>query len=139
MKTLEEIKASGRVLIGDVTDDGFSGEIHIPSFTGTVIASTGAGWDHVSVCPYKKRIIPSWEDMCMVKDIFFYDSEAAIQIHPPKSEYVNNMPNCLHLWKCNYKEMVLPPAILVGIPKNMKLSEIESEMRKAYELAGEKF
>ena len=51
----------------------------------------------------------------MIKDIFFKDDEAVIEIHPPNNKYVNNMPNCLHLWRCTYKEMVLPPSCLVGV------------------------
>ena len=61
---------SKRVLKGYITEDGFCGEIYLPSWTGTVVCSWGGGWEHVSVSPYKKRIIPSWEDMCMIKDIF---------------------------------------------------------------------
>ena len=60
----------------------------------------------------KHRIIPTWEDMCRLKEIFFRDDEAVIQIHPQKSEYVNNMPNCLHLWKYQ-GDMPLPPAWMV--------------------------
>ena len=35
----------------------------------------------------------------MLKDVFFEDEEEAYQIHPKKSEYVNAVENCLHLWK----------------------------------------
>ena len=37
--------------------------------------------------------------MCVLKDIFFDDEEEVYQIHPKKSEYVNQQENCLHLWK----------------------------------------
>lgn len=139
MKTTNEIILSKRVLIGREGIDGFSGEIHLPLWKGSVICSTGAGWEHVSVAPYKSRITPSWDDMCLIKDIFFYESEAVIQIHPPKSEYVNEKENCLHLWRCTYKEMCLPPAILVGIPDGMKHGEVEKAIKEAYEMAGEKY
>ena len=43
--------------------------------------------------------IPTWDDMCVLKDIFFDDEEEVYQIHPKKSEYVNMSKNCLHLWK----------------------------------------
>lgn len=88
------------------------------------------GWEHVSVSPTRKNYTPTWEDMCKIKEIFWRDDEPAIQIHPVRAEYVNNMSNCLHLWHCTYKEMVLPPSCLVGIRK---------EIEKAYEIAGEKF
>ena len=126
-------------MIGDKSFDGFGGEIHFHGWSGTVIASTGAGWDHVSVSPYKKSYIPSWEDMCKIKDIFFKDEEAVIQIHPPKTEYVNNMPNCLHLWRCTYKDMVLPPSCLVGVRKGQTPVELREELKQAYEMAGEKY
>jgi len=66
------------------------------------------------------------------------DDEAVIQIHPPKSEYVNFLENCLHLWKCTYKEMVLPPRILVGPTEDMSIAQFQKEIREAYEMAGEK-
>ena len=34
-----------------------------------VIASDGAGWDHVSVSINRPRT-PSWEQMCFVKNLF---------------------------------------------------------------------
>lgn len=56
-------------------------------------------WEHVSVSPRHKFKIPTWDDMCILKDIFFGDEEEVYQIHPPKSRYVNITENCLHLWK----------------------------------------
>ncbi len=58
-----------------------------------------AGMEHVSVSPKKQFRIPSWDDMRALKDIFFEDEEEAYQIHPKKSQYVNFIGNCLHLWK----------------------------------------
>ena len=77
------------------------------------------------------------DDMCKIKDAFWNDDEAVIQIHPPKADYVNNMPNCLHLWRCTYKDMVLPPSILVGIKKGQTQKEIAEEIVKADEIAAE--
>lgn len=57
------------------------------------------GWEHVSVSPKKKFNTPTWNDMCVLKEVFFRDDEEAYQIHPKKSEYVNIQDNCLHLWK----------------------------------------
>lgn len=57
------------------------------------------GWEHVSISPKKQTKIPTWQDMCQLKDIFFKDDEEALQLHPKKKEYVNVMDNCLHLWK----------------------------------------
>ena len=57
------------------------------------------GYEHVSVSPRHKFKTPTWEDMCVLKDIFWHEEEEAYQIHPKKSEYVNVQENCLHLWK----------------------------------------
>ena len=137
MKTIEELRNTPRLIIEQVSRDGFSGEIQMLKWTGSVICTTGAGWEHVSVSPYKHHITPSWEDMCKIKSMFWRDDEAVIQIHPPKADYVNNMPNCLHLWRCTYKDMVLPPSVLVGVRKNQSGSEFLAEIKSAYEMAGE--
>ncbi len=138
MKDFAEIKKNPRIAIDSEDSEGMRGIIGMPRWSGSVIASTGAGWDHVSVAPFQRRIVPTWEDMCLIKDIFFEEDEAVIQIHPPKAEYVNNVPNCLHLWKCTYKEMTLPPSILVGVKKGMSMQQIKKEIQVAYEIAGEK-
>lgn len=57
------------------------------------------GMEHVSVSPRKKLRVPTWNDMCVLKDIFFGCEEEVYQIHPKASEYVNIRENCLHLWK----------------------------------------
>jgi len=54
------------------------------------------GWEHVSVQLYHK--LPTWEEMCEVKEIFWEDEEEAVQIHPKKSEYIN-MTEALHIWR----------------------------------------
>lgn len=53
----------------------------------------------MSVSQKKKFNMPTWNDMCALKDMFFKDDEEVYQIHPKKSEYVNVIENCLHLWK----------------------------------------
>lgn len=116
MKSFDEIASNGRIIVGQRALDGISGEIHMPRWTGTIIASNGAGWDHVSVSPYKKSIMPTWDDMCMIKDICFDADEWVVQFHPAHSEYVNNMPNCLHLWRPNDGRTIpTPPSILTGL------------------------
>ena len=130
MKTVKEIQDSRKVLIGQLVYDGFNGEIHMHSWTGSVVASWGGGWEHVSVCPRKKHIVPSWDDMCKIKDIFFHDEECVVQYHPPKSEYVNNMPNCLHLWRPINEAMPMPPSIMVGIKNGQKSESVKTELLK---------
>jgi hypothetical protein len=86
-----------------------------------IIATRGMGWEHVSVS--KRKHTSSWTDMCQVKELFFHEEEAVMQLHPPRSEYVNYMPHCLHLWKPMGVEIPLPPSILVG-PKTDKPVEV---------------
>lgn len=82
----------------------------------TVIWSYAGGWEHVSIC--LKNRCPDWDEMCVVKNMFWGEDEAVIQLHPPKANYVNNMKNCLHLWKPIERysgKIPLPPDVLVGI------------------------
>ena len=105
MRGLSEIRKRVKwvkPLIGDT----YSTEISMPRWSGSVVFGFNeGGWEHVSVSPYGGKM-PTWDDMCTIKDIFWEDEEAVIQIHPKKSEYVNIVDNCLHLWR--NKEMELP-------------------------------
>lgn len=87
------------------------------------IVSDGMGWQHVSVSLTNeqpgKRVFsvercPTWDEMCFVKDQFWSDEETVIQLHPPKSEYVNQHKYCLHLWKPDAIEIPLPDSLMVG-------------------------
>jgi len=77
-----------------------------------IIASTGGGWDHVSVSLPDK--IPSWNMMKAVRELFFKPEETVVQIHPPKDREVNCHPYCLHLWRKQGFEMPLPPTEMIG-------------------------
>ena len=68
------------------------------------------GWEHVSVKPVNGKL-PTWYDMCFVKDMFWDVEDMVIQIHPPKSEYVNIAENCLHLWRPMDGEIRKPPVM----------------------------
>lgn len=68
-----------------------------------VIVSTdndrsGHAIEHVSVSHRNEKIMPSWDEMCAIKDMFFEKEEECVQIHPKHSEYVNMVSNCLHIW-----------------------------------------
>lgn len=94
---------------------GNNGFFQIP-FEGrllNVMASDGMGWDHVSVSLQNR--CPNWREMSYVKSLFWDDSETVAQFHPKKSEYINNHPHCLHLWKQQGVEFELPPSITVGL------------------------
>lgn len=78
--------------------------------------SVGIEWEHVSIRAedYKGSRCPIWSEMCFAKDLFWGDEECVVQYHPPKSDYVNNHPHVLHLWKPWGTELARPPAIAVG-------------------------
>lgn len=139
MRALEEIRQNTRLKIGTISEDGLAGEIHIGTWTGTVVFSNGAGWEHVSVSPYAKRITPTWDDMCILKDIFFKDDEAVIQVHPAKKDYVNNMPNCLHLWRCTFTDMVLPPSFMVGLKEGQTVFDARQETEAYLRMIRERY
>ena len=84
-----------------------------------IIASDGSGWteqgleglpfEHVSAS-FDNRC-PTWEEMCLVKQMFWDENEIVIQYHPPKKSYANLHPYCLHLWKPIDFEFPLPPML----------------------------
>jgi hypothetical protein len=73
-----------------------------------MIASDGGGWEHVSITLNVKRC-PDWDEMCLIKNLFWSEDDCVIQFHPPKSEYVNVHPFCLHLWRPVGVILPLPP------------------------------
>lgn len=98
------------------------GLFHIPARHANgrvlrIIACDGeaTGWEHVSVSlPDSPHKCPSWDEMCLVKALFWDDHECVVQFHPPKEDYVNNHAGCLHLWRY-VVGFPQPPPELVGI------------------------
>jgi len=83
------------------------------------LASDGMGWAHVSVHSFDenthKSYTPTWDEMCLVKDLFWDSEDVVMQLHPAKFEYVNNHENVLHLWRPVGVSIPNPPSILVGL------------------------
>lgn len=77
-----------------------------------IIASDGFGWEHVSVSLPDR--VPTWEEMCAVKALFWDDDDCVVQFHPPRGDYVNNHSRCLHMWRPIGIELPRPPAWTVG-------------------------
>ncbi len=77
-----------------------------------VIASDGAGWEHVSVSLPNR--CPDWDDMCFIKGVFWDEEDCVVQFHPPRSQYVNKHPNCLHLWRQTDTNIITPPMWMIG-------------------------
>ena len=112
MKTIKEIKQNPKLEIQKQSIDGVAGILHMTGLREcTFVASWGGGWEHVSVCP--KNRCPDWDEMCRIKDMFWNDDEVVMQLHPAKSNYVNLMPNCLHLWRPIGQDIPVPPILYV--------------------------
>ena len=115
MRELKDIKSNHRLLVIREGRDGIQASYSHPLYKPDampIIASWGGGWEHVSVS--LARRCPTWEEMCAIKDIFWREDECVVQYHPPKSEYVDCHPYCLHLWKKIGHEFETPPSIFVG-------------------------
>lgn len=85
-----------------------------------VVASSGEGWDHVSVS--RATRCPNWPEMEFIARLFFEDDETAMQLHVPASDHVNNHPFCLHWWRPLDVEIPRPPSIMVGIKDRGELT-----------------
>jgi hypothetical protein len=80
------------------------------------IASDGLGWEHVSVRAQngRKSRVPNWKEMCAAKDLCWDEEDVVVQFHPRKSEYVNNHPHVLHLWRPTQETIPTPHSLMVG-------------------------
>ena len=67
-----------------------------------VIASHELGWQHVSTTivlnPVDDPRTPTYGEMQLVRDLFFYPDEKVVQYHPRRQDYVNDNPYVLHMW-----------------------------------------
>lgn len=81
-----------------------------------IIASDGQGWDHVSVrvVPGSKRELPTWQEMVLIKNLFFLPFECCYQYHPKEKDYVNFHPLVLHLWRPHMLGVPTPPTWMIG-------------------------
>lgn len=104
-------------------DAGNNGVFLIPHYSidkyvFIVIASDGAGWQHVSVhIQAKHRNVdrcPTWGEMCFIKNLFWSENDVCVQFHPAKKDYVNMHPTTLHLWSPTSQVLPVPPSLLVG-------------------------
>lgn len=84
-----------------------------------VVISQDPLWEHVSISLSNNRL-PTWTEMCAVKDIFWDPSDCVMQLHPPESEHVSDHPHCLHLWRPVTTEIPQPPPIMVGMGRKYK-------------------
>lgn len=59
----------------------------------------GRHWAHLSVSAHTPRRLPSWKELRWAKEHFLGDRRA-IQVLPPRAEYINITANVLNLYAC---------------------------------------
>ena len=59
----------------------------------------GELWAHLSVSNVARQRVPSWRELKWCKEYFLGDRKA-VQVLPPRAEYVNINPHVLHLYTC---------------------------------------
>lgn len=116
MRSIEEIRKTPRLMIEAEAEEatGIGGR-YLDLTTGkylNFIFSNQLGWEHLSVSMPSRT--PSWDQMCMMKDIFWSKDEACVEYHPREEDYVNNHNHCLHIWRPTDETLPIPPSILVG-------------------------
>ena len=113
MKPFTRIAAHPRVTVIDHGEDGMSAFVKrvVGGMPLKVIASWGMDWDHVSVSLPNRT--PNYQEMKMVKRIFFEADETAIEYHPAESDYISVNDNVLHLWRPQKLVIPMPPSIMV--------------------------
>lgn len=111
--------------VGDETCGTFVVPSPIDNGPLRIIASSGGGWDHVSVSRAKR--CPNWPEMDAIKRMFFRDDEVAMQLHVPAAEHISFMDTCLHLWAPQDVAIPLPPAWMVGPRPDQTIEQVTTE------------
>lgn len=126
----EKSRNTWHPILGTTAADGNNGAFELDSpehgWRLTLICSDGSdadapearGWEHVSVHARRangQMRTPNWREMSFVKDLCWDGEDVVMQLHPKKSEYVNNHPHVLHLWRPTHVEIPTPPSLLVGV------------------------
>lgn len=90
-----------------------------PGWGLMLVCSDEGGWEHVSVHAFRptngQSRIPTWKEMCFVKALCWDAEDVVMQLHPRASEYVNQHPHVLHLWRPLGATIPEPPALFVGV------------------------
>ena len=92
---------------GDDTSGAFLVPSPIDGGDLKVLASSGDGWDHVSVS--RSNRCPNWPEMEHIRRLFFTNDETVMQLHVPAADHINVHPHCLHLWRPQRVEIPRPP------------------------------
>ena len=95
--------------------EGWNGDFIVP-FNGElwhVRISDESGWRHLAVINAQRKVMPSWEIMCRLKEAFFSDDEWVCQFYAPKDIDIGKADRCLHLWSPLNEVLPTPPVMLV--------------------------
>ena len=116
MKSIDQLKQTPNLCVtGRMTRNGldrfhvYEGFVDWPGFKGNVIFGYDEAhlMEHVSVSCCNRKKLPTWDDMCKLKKMFFNDDEMVVQIHPSEENYLHGvsrpgfktLENVLHLWR----------------------------------------
>lgn len=58
----------------------------------------GKRWLHLSMS--RRSRLPTYDDLCLVKDTFIGRDRLAVQVFARTADHVNHAKFCLHLWSC---------------------------------------
>jgi hypothetical protein len=86
-----------------VVERRLDGLKYVQAFTGLSLIISGElhdsrRWIHLSLA-HKDRM-PTWTELVDIKEIFIGRDDTSIQVIPPRKQYVNIHPFCLHLFTC---------------------------------------
>ena len=119
MRSYEEIRKDRRIKISreihmEPIGYGFEGTVRLTGDHGArtyyLIFTREAGEggkierEHASVSRCVGTALPGWTEMEELKEILWQDEEECYQVHPKKSQYVNMVSHCLHIWHDVEKE-----------------------------------
>lgn len=106
MKPLGVLRATPHLCVDGIMypeTETYHGWVKWAGFEASVIFGyRERGWEHVSVSHRNKRKLPTWEDMCRLKEMFWGKDVTVCQFHPAEKAYVhewNGLGNVLHLWR----------------------------------------
>lgn len=83
------------------------------------VASDGEGWEHVSVSIRTASLeglkrCPTWDEMCLVKAMFWEPNDTVLQYHPADDDYRNFHAYTLHLWRPINAVLPVPAPSMIG-------------------------
>lgn len=144
MRQIDEILKTRNLQIKAIDRDmPMIGGSYYDSISGkwlNFIFSVQMGWEHLSVSTPSKT--PSWDQMCVMKEIFFDDEEECFEYHPKKSEYVNIHQHCLHIWRPRVEDRIdayrehglinIYKVKMLDVFKNLTISDEKKELFDKY-------